>query len=110
MKAGDLNKRVVLESRVETQNATTGEVSVSWAKVADLWAGIHPASVREFIAAGVEQSAVAGRIVIRYRPGVTPKMRIRHGGKIYNILGVLPDKETGREYLTLPYSEGVNEG
>lgn len=110
MKAGGLNKRVVLEAPVESQDASTGAVSVSWAKVADLWAGIHPASVRDFIAAGVAQSAVAGRIVIWYRPGVTPKMRIRHGGKIYNILGVLPDEDTGLEYLTLPYSEGVNEG
>ena len=34
-------------------------------------------------------------------------MRIDHGGKIYNILGVLSDKESGMDYLTLPCSEVV---
>ncbi|TKE23299.1 head-tail adaptor protein, partial [Klebsiella pneumoniae] len=29
---------------------------------------------------------------------------------IYNIEGVLPDPRSGREYLTLPCSEGDNDG
>ena len=37
-------------------------------------------------------------------------MRILHRGKIYNIEGVLPDDESGLQWLTLPYSEGVKDG
>ena len=37
-------------------------------------------------------------------------MRVVHGGKVYNIHGVLPDMRSGLEYLTLPVSEGVSDG
>lgn len=37
-------------------------------------------------------------------------MHVHHGNRIYNIEGVLPDNCSGRKYLTLPYSEGVNDG
>ena len=37
-------------------------------------------------------------------------MRVVHGSKVYNIAGVLPDAGSGREYLTLACSEGVNDG
>ncbi|HDG7399279.1 phage head closure protein, partial [Klebsiella pneumoniae] len=53
---------------------------------------------------------VTTRITIRYREGVTRKHRILFRGRIYNIEGVLPDPRSGREYLTLPCSEGANDG
>ena len=73
---------------------------------------IEPLSARAFIAAQAAQSEVTGQLVMRYRPSlqVDSTMRIRHGGKIYNIEGVLPDNESGREHITLPYSEGLNDG
>jgi hypothetical protein len=37
-------------------------------------------------------------------------MRVNHNGTIYNIHGVLPDKKSGREYLTLACSTGANDG
>ena len=77
---------------------------------ASIPASIEPLSAREFIQAAAVQSAVTARIVIRYLPGVTAAMRVRHGSLLYNIAGVLPDKITGREYLTLPVSEGVSDG
>ncbi len=80
---------------------------MEWARV---WAGIEPLSARDFIAAQAVQSEVTARIVIRYREGVTAAMRIKHAGRLYTIHGVLPDAKSGREYLTLPVSEGVNDG
>lgn len=53
---------------------------------------------------------ITTRITIRFRPGVTRMNRILFRGGIYNIEGVLPDPKSGREYLTLPCSEGVNDG
>lgn len=108
--AGRLRHRVRIEMLAESQ-ASNGAVSESWVTFADnVPAAIEPLSAREFIAAQQAQSEVTARIVIRYRPGVTAKMRIVHGGRVYNIAGVLPDKESGREYLTMPVSEGVNAG
>lgn len=90
----------------ETQEPIDGV----WVDVATLWAAITPLSGREFIAAQAVQSEVAGRIVIRYRSDIKAAMRGIEGDRIYNIQAVLPDPKSGREYLTLPYSEGANDG
>ena len=110
MNAGQLRHRVTIESRQETQDQNTGEITSTWRKFVDVWASVEPLSAREFIAAQATQSQVSARIVIRFLDGVTAKMRIRHGSTVYNIAGVLADKESGRDYLTLPVSAGVDEG
>lgn len=80
----------------------------------DVWinvpASVEPLSAREFIASGQMQSAITARITIRYRPGIHAAMRILFRGQVYNIAGVLPDLNSGLEYLTLPVSVGVNDG
>ena len=76
-----------------------------WQDVATVWASIEPLSAREFIAAQAVQSDVSVRVSVRYRPGITAAMRLLHDGKTYNITGVLADKDSGREYLTLPCAE-----
>jgi SPP1 family predicted phage head-tail adaptor len=69
---------------------------------------VRPASVREFVAAGSEQTKVTTSVKIRYIAGIVPSMRIRHGDRLYAIEGVLPDPVSGREYLTLPCSEVID--
>jgi SPP1 family predicted phage head-tail adaptor len=113
IKAGDLRHRVAIQQRVETQDPTTGDISFTWQTVAG-WdkvpAAIKPLSAREFIAAQQTNSEVTGRIVIRYRAGLNAKMRFLHGSTAYNIAGVLPDMDSGLEYITFPVGSGVNEG
>lgn len=104
-----LRHRVTLQRYEQTRDEMGGVVE-TWADVATVWASIEPLSAREFIAAQSAQSQVSARIVIRYREGITAAMRILHNGRVYNIEGVLPDPRSGREYLTLPCSEGVNDG
>ena len=110
MRAGKLRHRVTIQRPDYTQDPVTGEMTPSWVEFAKTWASIEPLSVREFIAAAATQSKVSARIVIRYRTGIDATMRILHRDKIYNIEGALPDKVSGLEYLTLPCSEGVNDG
>lgn len=110
MQAGKLRHRVTLQEPVKVQNSTTGAVINTWRDVSTIWAEVSPLSAREFIAAQASQGEISTRITIRYRPGVTRKQRILFRGAIYNIEGVLPDPKSGREYLTLPCSEGVNDG
>ena len=109
IEAGRLRHRVTLEEFVEIRNSA-GERESIWQFVAYLWAAIEPSSAREFVAAQQMQSKVSARITIRYRSGVNAGMRILHRGTVYNIEGVLADKDSGIEYLTLPCSEGTNEG
>lgn len=108
MKAGKLRHRVVIQAEAPSQNATTGVVANGWTTFATVWASVEPLSAREFIAASAVNSGVMARVVIRYRAGVKPSMRIVHGERTYNIEGVLADKRSGIEYLTLPVSEVVN--
>lgn len=110
MQAGKLNRRVMLQKPVKTQSPVTGEVTSGWADVIELWASVVDLSARDFVAARAAQSEVTTRITIRWRDDVTDKHRIVHRGRIYNIHGVLEDDKSGREYLTLPCSRGVNDG
>lgn len=109
LSAGRLRHRVRLE-RFDTSNDSNGDPVQEWDLVAEVWAAIEPLSAREFVASQAMQSQVTARITIRWRDDVVAAMRIVHGAKVYNIAGVLPDKESGREYLTLPVTEGVNAG
>ncbi len=106
---GRLRHWVRIEQFVSSRGSD-GVLIEGWELVAETWASIEPLSAREFVAASATQSKVTARITIRYRDGIEPTMRIVHRGNLYNIEGVLADKDSGLEYLTLPVSEGVSEG
>lgn len=118
LNAGRLRHRVQIQQSVPVidsngdaeQNQETGEVVLYWQEVAEVWAAIEPISGREFIQSAAIQSKITARIIIRYRSDINAAMRAIHNGKIYNIEAVLPDPDSGLEWLTLPCSEGVNNG
>lgn len=111
MEAGRLRHRVDFQKRVDVQDPSTGAVTPTWLNLAtSVPAAIEPLSAREFVASAAMQSEVTTRIVVRYRDGLSAAMRIKHGSRIYNPQGFLADKDSGTEYLTIPCSEGVNEG
>ena len=110
MDAGRLRHRVDIERRVDAQD-TSGDLETTWVPFAtSVPAAIEPVSARELVAASAVQSKVIARITIRYRAGLDASMRIKHGSRIYNPEGFLADKDSGLNYLTIPCSEGVNEG
>ncbi|MNL44188.1 Phage head-tail joining protein [compost metagenome] len=96
----------------QIQDDETGEVLDGWVTLWDkVPASVEPLSARDLIAAQAGQSEVSARMVIRYRAGVLPSMRILHRGNVYNIQGPpLPDPDSGLEYLTLLVAAGVNDG
>lgn len=113
LSAGRLRHRITIQEPRTQQNPDTGATRTVWVDFAtDVAAAIEPLSVREFIASSQMQSQITARITIRYRGGLTPQMRILHPstGKIYNPAGWLVDPDSGREYVTAPCSEGVNDG
>ncbi|MDW5376837.1 phage head closure protein [Halomonas sp. HP20-15] len=110
MRAGKLNKRITLQRKGQQQDPNSGATIDTWLDVSTVWAGIEYLSVREFIAARSGQVEISARITIRYRTGIGATMRAVRGDQIFNIHGVLPDNGSGREYLTLPVSEGANDG
>lgn len=110
MRAGKLRHKVTIQAPGLVQDPVSGEMLPGWTDFASAWASIEPLSARDFIAAQANQSEITARIVIRYRPGILPTMRVLHRGKVYAIEGALPDADSGLEYLTLPVSEGVSDG
>ena len=106
MRSGRLRQRVTIETPTESQSATTGAVSKTWATFATRWAEKLDLSGREFFAARQVNAETTTRWRLRFVSGITKKMRITHGGLVYAILSVLqPDgRKIVSEVLT---SEGV---
>lgn len=110
LSAGKLRHRITIQRYQEERDAA-GAVIKNWVDwFTNVPASVEYLSAREFVSAQANHSNVTARIVIRWRPGLNATMRILHRDKIYNIAGVLPDLDSGMEYITLPVSEGVNEG
>lgn len=96
MKAGTLDQRVTLEQLVLEEDDWGGTIE-AWAPLFDAWAAVEPLAGREFIAADAAQSEVTARIRLRYRPGLLPTMRIKHGADVYGIEAVIHIKSAQRE-------------
>ena len=107
-----MRHRVTFQALGLTQDPGTGEEIEGWTTVWEkVPASVEPLSARDLIAAQAGQSEASGRMVIRYRPGVLPTMRILHRGDVYNIQGPpMPDPDSGLEYLTILVAKGLNDG
>lgn len=105
MRAGRLRHRVSIREERATKNSSTGQVTKSWVQVAKVAAAVEPVSAREFDGGDQTSSRVTTTVIIRWRRGILASMRVYHGDRVLRIEGVLPDKKSGREYLTLPCSE-----
>lgn len=105
MRAGELRHRVTIQQPVESRNSF-GEVTVTWQDVATVWAAIEPLRGREFWEARQTVAEMDVRIRIRYRSGITPKMRVVWGSKVYDIESVI-DVESRRKELHLMCREMV---
>lgn len=112
MRAGKLRHRIAFQTTGQVQDPETGEMLDGWETIWDkVPASVEPLSARDLIAAQAGQSEASGRMVIRYRAGVLPTMRIIHRGDVYNIQGQpMPDPDSGLEYLTILVAKGVNDG
>ena len=94
-KAGQLRDRITIQQRSSVQDATTGEIALTWADVALVWANIQHISGISAIKAGMDTSSVKTAIRMRYRTGIDASMRVLHGTDIYSIEAVMPNKTAG---------------
>lgn len=112
--AGHLRHWVSLQAPTHTQDPVTGEDTVAWVEQAKVPAAIEPLSVREFIQSAAGQSEITAKIRMRYNGAIQPTWRIvnvlRGVTRIYNPAGILPDKDSGLEEITVPVTTGVNTG
>lgn len=100
--AGKLRHRLTILAVTAEQDSDTGEMAETWAELDTVWGAFEPYSTKEYHAAATTVDRTEARAVIRYRADVAAEMRVSFRGKTYEIKGPpLPDKESGREYLTL---------
>lgn len=116
MEAGHLNRRVFIDSAVETQDSTTGAMDRSWSVLAEVWAEIAPLRGREQLTDGGIRAEADTRIVIRYASalaGLNATHRIRHvlNGitEIYNIVAPVQPL-LAHQRLEILCKSGINAG
>lgn len=98
-----LDKRITLDRRVTTQDATYGAAVESWAVFATCWAEVQDVlpSRSESVRQGLAQARSQTRIRIRYRAGVDSSMRVRFDGRTLQIIGGPAEIGGRKEYLEL---------
>lgn len=110
MNIGTLRHRITIQKFTLVQAMDgSGDREQVWQDVKTVWAAIKPMSVRDFVAARAEQYQVATRIIVRFTRDIDVDCRIFHPatGLYYRIVGILPDQDSGKTYLTLACEAGV---
>ena len=101
--AGNLTDRIVIEQASETRNAV-GEVTLSWATFATVWADVQALSGREAERYGQMVGFTGHKVTIRQLAGVKPAMRILYQGSRTLEIGAINEYERGW-YLELICTE-----
>ncbi len=98
MQAGKLRHRVVIEQNQATQD-TFGAETDAWVSWATVYARVESLSGREYFDQQAAQTLaeVTHRVVIRYRDGITPTLRVVWKGQVFDIEAVIEVESRGRE-------------
>lgn len=88
MNPGKLNRRIVLQSRSYSKDATGAGVE-TWATLATVWAELLTQSQRESLVADADRNTDDSTFRIRWRSGLTSEgLRVSYGGRYYNVTGI----------------------
>lgn len=95
----DYRHKIDFLRRTKQQNEY-GESTDEWEPVIEgVWASNEPLLGNEFFTAFTTDSKVEVKFNMRYIPGITNDMRIRHGNETYEILSAINVKGLNRELL-----------
>lgn len=113
LRAGELRRRITLQSRATTRDAEGGQ-STTWSDVATVWASIEPSAGKELVAALAFNLDQPSTITIRWRselanPKAVAAMRAQYNGRIFDIHSAMIQGERDR-VVVLIASEGLNNG
>lgn len=108
--AGELNKPVKLRTMAPSRDAAAGPIVTTVVSTQTYWAGIRPASGREFERLGVQVAEVTHAIRMRYfaaTVALKPKDSILFGTRVFEIVSKL-NPEEANVYFDLLCKEVVN--
>ena len=104
MNIGKMRHRITIQRQSDEKDRLAGYQD-DWIDIATVWAQISPVSGREFLTQ-IRETMVTHKIYCRYRPGVTPRLRIKFKDRIFRIISVLNWDERN-EGLTIMCEEHV---
>lgn len=98
---GHLDRRIRIETPTSSRG-NSGQEVLTWSNFAECWASIETPNTKsdEGVIADQEVSTTFTVFLIRYRDGLTQKMRIVYNGKYYDIQNIM--EQGRREFLRLP--------
>lgn len=101
IRAGKLNKRIVIEQANDGEPATDGQPEITWVTLAERWASVEPleTSGREYLLAANVESEASHVVELRWLANVTSRNRINCKGRILEIESVSDIEERGRKLV-----------
>lgn len=103
---GKLNRRLILEAPMETDDGAGG-VSRTFDAVATLWASVTPVSAQEEIEAARLGARITHRISLRFSNDITTRHRFRDGDTVYRIV-TLRDRDGRRRFLDISAEQRID--
>ena len=88
MRSGRLRHLMWLKEPTHTSDGM-GANTTTWGTVEVFWGSVEPLRGREWIASGLENSEVSGKIVRRYKSGITPDMIVAFDSRTFQIVSVI---------------------
>ena len=113
MQAGNLNRKITIQKRVEGQSSS-GQPINTWADVAKVWAWVKTQTGMAVArqtgeSGGVAQSLNSYSFRVRFRTDITDGMRIVYGGLYFDIKQVRHDL-ADHIWTDLVAEQGGNDG
>ena len=97
---GQMRKRIRIEVPQRVGDGIGGGF-ISWQLVDTVWAALEPLSGGEAVSAQRLAGSVSHEAWIRYRPGITPEMRLVFGIRRFDIRLVINHQERSRRLRLL---------
>jgi SPP1 family predicted phage head-tail adaptor len=108
MRAGQLNRLIALQKKVEAKNSS-GDLVKAWVDLATPWARKIDLTGRELEAAMSIHAEISVKFLVRFREDVKQGMRIVLAGEAYHVISAL-DKRGDRVELQIYCSKGLIDG
>lgn len=109
MQAGKLREQVAIQQKSVVRDAFGAE-QITWSTVATVWANVRSTDGTEQVESAVDQvvATISHSVLIRYRSGLSPAMRLVWRGKALAILSIVESDNRQRQ-LILKCSEIVGD-
>lgn len=109
MQAGKLRERVAIQQKSVIRDGFGAE-QITWSALDTVWANVRSLDGTESVESSVDQVVVviSHSVLIRYRAGLSPAMRLVWRGKVLQILSIVESDNRQRQ-LILKCSEIVGE-